>query len=492
MAVLTDQLVQNRGDTERYLDNGRDFIDDDLIHRTLEQQRSPDKKQVMDILAKSRSIETLSLEETAVLLQVTDGDVLQEMVRAGQDIKKNVYDNRIVTFAPFYTGNRCVNNCLYCGFRKENRAIERQVLSLDEVRAEVKVLAGTLGHKRLIAVYGEHPTSDARYIADTLNTIYSVKVPTAHGYGNIRRVNVNAAPMSVSDLRLLHGAGIGTYQVFQETYHHGSYAKLHDPGTIKGDYQWRLYAMHRAFEAGIDDVGIGVLFGLYDWKFEVLGLVRHALELEKVFGIGPHTVSFPRLEPAFNTPYVDIAKHKVRDAEFLRLITVLRLAIPYTGMILTARESAVLRDTALPLGCTQTDASSRIGIGAYSRVDSAQLPDTQQFVLGDTRSLDELIRDLARGGTIVSFCTAGYRCGRTGQNIMQLLKSGREGQFCKLNAILTYKEWLEDFASAETKQAGERVIQCEMAAVETTLPQFYPMLKNKYERIAAGERDLFF
>ncbi|MDD5131665.1 MAG: [FeFe] hydrogenase H-cluster radical SAM maturase HydG [bacterium] len=484
------QIVPKERD--RYLKNGRDFIENESFHKKLQNNRPIDKQEIRDILSKSLAIQTLTLDETAVLLNVDDPQLWQEMRVAGAKVKKKVYDNRIVTFAPFYTGNLCVNDCLYCGFRAGNSGALRRLLTLDEVRREVEVLAGKIGHKRLIAVYGEHPLSNARYIVDTLRTIYAVKIKTPHGYANIRRVNVNAAPQRIEDLKLLHSAGIGTYQVFQETYHHATYAKVHPPKTIKADYRWRLYAMHRAFEAGIDDVGIGVLFGLYDWRFEVLGLVAHARELEEYFGIGPHTVSFPRLEPALNAPYVEDTGYRVLDAELIKLITVLRLAIPYTGMIVTARESAAMRRTVIPLGCTQTDASSRIGIGAYADDQESQKSKRQQFLLGDTRSLDEVVREFAQQGLITSFCTAGYRCGRTGKRIMDLLKSGEEGQFCKLNAILTFREWLNDFASAETREAGEQVIKQEMNEVALQYPHAHTSLMNYYERINAGERDLYF
>jgi 2-iminoacetate synthase len=283
--------------------SGKDFIDDDLIIRTLENNKNPDKKRIHDILSKSMTIETLTLDETAALLNVSDKDILEEMREAALKVKLKVYDNRIVTFAPLYLGNECINNCLYCGFKKDNESANRRVLSMEEIRREVEILAGQIGHKRLIVVYGEHPKTGIDYMVDSLKNIYDVKVKTRKGFGQIRRVNVNAAPMQVEELRKLRDAGIGTYQVFQETYHHETYRKLHPKGTIKGNYAWRLYAMHRAFEAGIDDVGIGSLFGLYDWRFEVMGLVAHSRELETRFGIGPHTISFPRMEPADNAPY---------------------------------------------------------------------------------------------------------------------------------------------------------------------------------------------
>jgi len=249
--------------------------------------------------------------------------------------------------------------------------------------------------------------------------------------------------------------------------------------------------MHRAYEAGIDDVGMGVLFGLADWRFEMLGLVYHAAELERVFGVGPHTISFPRLEPAANAPY-SAHENRIADDVLKKIITVIRLAVPYTGMIITAREGAAMRRAAVTLGVTQTDASSRIGIGAYSDSYDKQEQERQQFLLGDTRSLDELIREFAQMGLITSFCTAGYRCGRTGECIMDLLKTGQEGRFCKLNAIVTFREWLDDFASEATRQAGEKVILSEMEEVRRQMPQAYPMLEEYYKRTSKGERDLYF
>ncbi|MFW5775548.1 MAG: [FeFe] hydrogenase H-cluster radical SAM maturase HydG, partial [Chitinivibrionales bacterium] len=443
--------------------------------------------------AKAESIESLSPEETACLLHVEDPDLVTEMELAAGRIKKKVYDNRIVTFAPLYLSNLCVNNCLYCGLRCENSNMSRDLIDMESLRREVEVLAGRIGHKRLIVVYGEHPKSDIDFMEETIRTIYDVKVRTKKGFGQIRRVNVNAAPLSVENLRRLHEVGIGTYQVFQETYHKPTYAKVHPKGTLKSDYRWRLYCMHRALEAGIDDVGVGALFGLYDWRYEIMGLVHHALELERATGIGPHTVSFPRLEPADNAPIAQQAQYAVDDKDFRKAITVIRLAIPYTGMILTAREDAQMRRDLLPLGITQTDASTRIGIGAYSDAEmTCQAGNKQQFMLGDTRSLDEVIRELAQMGYITSFCTAGYRCGRTGECIMDLLRSGQEGKFCKLNAVLTFREWLDDFASEETKTISEPVVQHEIEEVREKMPKIFDSFFKHYLRTVDGERDLYF
>ena len=469
-----------------------DFIDEDAIEKALNENRHLDTKRIKDILQKSQAIKTLNLDETAALLNVKDEGLWEEIFQAAATLKKKVYDNRIVTFAPLYCSNLCVNNCAYCGFKSDN-SIERKKLTTDEIREEVKILAGKIGHKRLVTVYGEHPDSDVHYIADTLKTIYSVKVKTKNGYGQIRRVNVNCAPLPIADLKILKQAGLGTYQVFQETYHRKTYQKLHPSSTIKGNYHWRLYCMHRALDAGIDDVGIGILFGLYDWKFEVMGLVSHARYLEKCFnGVGPHTVSIPRIEPAMNVSYVSETSYKVSDENFKRLAAVIRLAIPYAGMILTARESPKIRREIIPIGCTQTDASSRIGIGVYSKKYLSQEENRQQFLLGDTRSLDEVIAELARMGYITSFCTAGYRCGRTGDRIMELLRSGKEGQFCKLNAILTFREWLDDFATPQTKTVGEALIIKEIEEVKNRLPSFYLKLVEYYKKIENGERDIYF
>jgi len=476
----------------RYMDQDRCFIDTAAICDMLEENRDCDPARIQAILQKSLAIETLTPDETACLMNVRDPDTLARMEHTAGAVKKKVYDNRIVTFAPLYVSNLCVNNCAYCAFRRSNGDAQRTRLSLEQIKRETEVLAGKIGHKRLIVVYGEHPDSGAEYIASTLQTIAAVNVKTKMGSGRIRRCNVNAAPMSIEDLKILKSVGIGTFQVFQETYHRPTYETVHPQDTIKGDYLWRLYAMHRAMEAGCDDVGIGVLFGLYDWKFEVMALLYHAIELEKRFGVGPHTISFPRLEPADNTPFARNARYAVSDADFRKIVTVIRLSVPYTGMILTAREDADVRTQILPLGCTQTDASSRIGLGAYSRQLDAQEGNRQQFLLGDMRSLDTVVRELAEAGWITSFCTAGYRCSRTGHKIMEMLKCGKEGQFCKLNAVITFREWLDDFATEDTKAIGEKLIQKEIAEIREQIPEWYPALVKVYDRVKAGERDVYF
>ncbi|RFU93876.1 [FeFe] hydrogenase H-cluster radical SAM maturase HydG [Sphaerochaeta halotolerans] len=490
-----EQLI-HQDEIDRYLVDGKDFIDEEQINAALEKNRHSDPSRIREIIAKAFSIELMSSEDVAALLQVTDPDLRNEIAEAAKEIKKQVYDNRVVTFAPLYCGSKCVNRCAYCGFRSDNKSVIRKVLTMDEIREETRVLAGTIGHKRLIIVFGEHPETDADYIAETMNTIYEVKVPVRNGMGEIRRVNVNAAPLPIQDLKKLQKAGIGTFQVFQETYHHETYSKVHPSDTLKGNYRWRLYALHRAMDAGIDDVAIGALFGLYDWKFEVMGMVAHARDLERLYNIGPHTISFPRLTPAVGTNF-DHSKHQVSDEDFTHLIAVLRLAIPYAGMIITNRETPQIMESVIDM-CTQRDAESKIGIGDYADTyRKEQIAEREQFMLNDTSSLDQVIQKLAKSGHITSFCTAGYRCGRTGDKIMGLLKSGKEGCFCKLNAVLTFQEWLEDFASEETKEIGEKLIQQEIAEIRERVPKDFSQASftkflADYKKIQHGERDLYF
>lgn len=494
--VNIEEWINNRykpKQAEKYLlPDGKDFIDDGYIDFVLSANRAPDPEKVKDIIAKSLNIETLTLDEAACLINVEDKSLIKQMEEAALKVKKKVYDNRIVTFAPLYLGNFCVNDCLYCGFRASNKNSKRRVLSIEDIKKEAEVLAGEIGHKRLIVVYGEHPKNDTDYMIESIKAIYGVKKKTKNGFGSIRRVNVNAPPLTIEDLKRLHQIGIGTYQVFQETYSHKRYEELHPRGTIKADYRWRLYSMHRSQEAGVDDVGLGVLFGLYDWRFEALALLEHSRQLEERFGIGPHTISFPRLEPADNTPFTMEEGYKVSDEDFKKLITVIRLSVPYTGMIITARETPRIRRDALSLGITQTDASTKIGVGAYAGKSLEQEGDKQQFLLGDTRSLDEVIREFASMGYISSFCTAGYRCGRTGKCIMDLLRSGEEGKFCKLNAVLTFREWLDDFASEDTKRAAEPVMRKEIEELRSRMPKIFPEFMKYYEKIKKGERDLYF
>lgn len=488
------EQVVKQDEIDKYLVNGKDFIDEKTIYEKLSNNRNPDKEYIRDIIEKSLSITRLGPDETAALLNVEDEDLWEELYEAADKVKHKVYDNRIVFFAPLYCSNLCVNSCIYCGFRKENPEEKRRILSMEEIKRETEAVIDE-GHKRMIVVYGEHPLSDADYMADSIKTVYDVRRKAKNGYGNIRRVNVNAAPMSISDLRKLQEVGIGTYQVFQETYNHALYEKLHPAGP-KSNYLWRLYSLHRAFDAGIDDVAIGALFGLYNWRFEVMALMYHTIDLERQFGgIGPHTISFPRMTPAVGSDFSTQSKYLVNDDDFKKLVTVLRLSVPYTGLIVTARERPEVRKEAIKVGCTQMDASTRIDIGGYSERANEQNQDKQQFMLGDTRKLDDVIRELAQKGMITSFCTAGYRCGRTGDKIMCLLRDCTEGKFCKLNAVLTFREYLDDYASEETKLVGEQLISKEIEEIRS-MP-FYKQhnliekFDEYYERISNGERDIY-
>jgi 2-iminoacetate synthase len=481
----------------KYLINGKDFINEDDIFSTLEKNKNPDPKFIRDILQKSLSIKTLSPNETAALLHVNSPDLWEEINQSALEVKKKVYDNRIVFFAPLYCANYCVNNCDYCGFREDNKREVRRMLTMDEIRREtVSVL--NEGHKRLILVFGEHPLTDVDYMVDAIKSVYSVEeiAPVSGHPTNIRRVNINAAPMEMAKLKKLKEAGIGTYQVFQETYHHETYRSVHPKNTIKGNYQWRLYALHRAIEAGLDDVAIGALFGLYDWRFEVMGLLHHTLDLERQFGIGPHTISFPRMTPASGSWLSANSKYHVSDDDFKKLVAVLRLSVPTAGMIVTAREKAEIKREVIKLGCTQTDASTRIGIGAYSDQKSEEDLDKKQFTIGDPRDLDEVIREVGQMGFISSFCTAGYRCGRTGETIMGMLSHCVEGKFCKLNAVLTFREYLSDYASMGTREIGEPLILKEISEIESmdyflNRPHLLHKFREEYSEILGGKRDLY-
>lgn len=320
---------------DKYIPNGHHFIDETSINAVLTSAKAKpanDPVRIREILAKSRAIETLQLEETADLIHVTDPKLIEEMAETALSIKKSVYDNRIVMFAPLYMSNLCVNRCVYCGFRSGNEEQKRRMLTMDEVRQEIELLAGKIGHKRLIAVYGEHPKTSTEYIAETIQTAYDEQVKSPKGTPvGIRRVNVNAAPLPIEDLRVLKKVGIGTFQVFQETYHRETYTTLHPAGTVKGNYDWRTTCFHRALEAGVDDVGLGVLYGLYDWQFELLSIISHARDLEQQFGIGPHTISVPRLEPASGTDLPQTSPYLIDDDIFKRIVLITRLSVPYTA-----------------------------------------------------------------------------------------------------------------------------------------------------------------
>jgi 2-iminoacetate synthase len=464
--------------------HAEDFIDDGRLERLASGADLVDVARLREVIAKALDKHALSVEETAVLLHARDPELREEIFSAARDLKQRVYGNRIVLFAPLYLGNLCVNNCAYCGFQRKNKDAVRRTLDMEEIRQQV-VAMEKQGHKRLIVVFGEHPRYDADFIATCIRDIYDVRT----GHGEIRRVNVNAAPFDHAGFKTIKAAGIGTYQIFMETYHHKTYARVHPRGTPKGDYLWRLDALNRAFEVGQDDLGIGALFGLTDWRFDVLGLVSHAVFLKNRYGCGPHTISFPRLRPASG---MDIGRdHLVSDEDFKFLIAVLRLAVPYTGLILTARETAELRRSAMEFGVSQIDAGSCIELGGYTEQTCGQRMEREQFTLGDLRSLDTVIRELTEQGHIPSFCTACYRLGRTGEHFMEFAIPGFIKRFCTPNAVATFMEYLVDYATPETKKAGLAQIQVELDKLEDS-----PMKQQLLDRLRriqeTDERDMVF
>lgn len=463
---------------------GADFIDPGHLHSLLGQE--PDPAHVRELIQKSLSKQSLSVEETAILLNAETPDLIEEIQEGARELKRRVYGNRIVLFAPLYIGNHCVNDCSYCGFRTSNKEAVRRTLSSDELSGQVCALVDQ-GHKRLILVYGEHPEYDADFIADTVRQVYSIK----RGKGEIRRVNINAAPLDHEGFRKVHEAGIGTYQIFQETYHPETYAKIHPPKTMKGDFLWRLDSLSRAFEAGCDDVGIGALFGLYDWRYETLGLVRHATHLQERFNCGPHTISFPRMQPAHHV-HLD-GQYLVNDDQFKRLVAILRLAVPYTGLILTAREKPELRREVMAFGVSQIDAGSRIELGGYTEAGDAQQQhiEREQFRLGDVRTLDEVIRELAQDGYIPSFCTACYRLGRTGEHFMEFAVPGFIEKLCTPNALFSGIEYAVDYASPETRAELEKVEKETLDSMDDGARR--EKTTEKIRRIKqTDERDLYF
>ncbi|MCX6240638.1 MAG: [FeFe] hydrogenase H-cluster radical SAM maturase HydG [Bacteroidetes bacterium] len=458
------------------------FLDPDEIRGFINNAR-PSKERVREIIAKSLDKQRLTLEETASLIQASDPELIEEIKQGAKILKDTIYGQRIVLFAPLYVGNLCINTCAYCGFKSTNKAIRRVTLTKDDLVAQVKALEDA-GQKRLILVYGEHPKYDAKFIAETVGIVYSVR----SGPGEIRRVNINAAPMDIDGFRIVKDAKIGTYQIFQETYHEETYAKVHLQG-IKRNFEWRLTALDRAQEAGIDDVGIGALFGLYDWRFDLLGLLRHANHFEAVYNVGPHTISFPRIQYASQ---LNIDKsHLVSDADFTRLVAILRLAVPYTGLILTARETAAIRDEIMQFGVSQIDGGTNIEMGGYANKEHAETQDIdlEQFQINDNRSLNEIIDELLQHDYIPSFCTSCYRKGRTGEHFMEFSVPGFIKRYCQPNALLTLAEYLEDYAPEDTREKGYILIRKKLN--EIGQDSFRQDLIKKLEQIKEGKRDVY-
>jgi 2-iminoacetate synthase len=463
-------------------DGKANFVNEQAIHDCLRSADACEPARVRAILDKARSLEGLSFGEVAVLIGVRDKQLLEEIFAAARAVKEEIYGSRLVMFAPLYVTNRCVNECSYCAFRAANKDLVRRTLTQQEIAAETKVIVEQ-GHKRVLLVAGEcYPKGKGMdYVIDAIGTVYA----TQSGRGEVRRVNVNVAPPSVDDLRRLKDAGIGTYQCFQETYHRETYAKVHLRGP-KADFDWRATVMDRAMQAGIDDVGIGPLFGLHDWRFELLAMLQHIHHLEQRFGCGPHTISVPRLEAAAGSEFALHPPYAVSDDDFLKIIAILRLAVPYTGMIMSTRETPEMRRKSFEIGISQTSAGSRTDPGGYEL--AAGDFNTAQFAVGDTRPLDEVVREIAAMGFTPSFCTACYRAGRTGADFMDLAKPGAIKYHCEPNALSTFTEYLEDYASAETKSAGSRHIVRQIATMNDQQNKIAQPMMN---RVRAGERDVF-
>ncbi|MDI6825841.1 MAG: [FeFe] hydrogenase H-cluster radical SAM maturase HydG [Candidatus Aenigmarchaeota archaeon] len=457
--------------------NIKDIINEREIHNILEETQKPFSGKILEILNKSLKKKGLTLEEVGYLLHTQDPRLIEKMFKVASKIKREIYGERLVFFAPLYVSSFCVNDCEYCGFHRRNPT-PRKKLTLEEVRQQVIILEN-MGHKRLLLEFGEHPIENPiDYVVDVIKTIYNTK----SGRGEIRRVNVNIAATTVENYRKLKAAGIGTYQLFQETYHRKTYKKMHNGP--KADYKRQLFAHDRAFEGGIDDVGLGVLFGLYDYKFEVLCLVSHAQYLDKKFGVGPHTFSVPRWQPAETVNWIQ-PPYTVSEDELLKIIAILRMAVPYTGMIISTRERPEIRAKAFEIGISQTSAASRTSPGGYGTKK-----ELAQFSLSDHRTMDEVLKSILKQELLPSFCTACYRLGRTGQKFMSLAKPGNIQNFCRPNAILTFKEYLEDYASEQVKVLGLKIINKFLKQISDD--NIRKETQIRLERIENGERDLYF
>ncbi len=461
--------------------NTSNIINEDAIVQTLEKAARRDAAAVRDVLAKARQLKGLDSDDIAVLAAVSDPDLLKALFDTARIVKETIYGRRLVLFAPLYISNLCSNECLYCAFRARNTAVHRRALRQDEIRREVDILIRQ-GHKRILLVAGEaYPKDGFEYILRAIETIYDTHV----GPGQIRRVNVNIAPLTRDEFKRLKAAQIGTYQLFQETYHRQTYARVHVAGK-KSDYDWRVTAMDRAMEAGIDDVGIGVLFGLCDWRFELLALMQHIAHLEKHFGVGPHTISVPRLEPATGSDMATHPPQPVSDVDFRKIVAILRLAVPYTGIIMSTRETPKMRRETFALGVSQISAGSRTNPGGYA--EGEDILEEAQFSLGDHRPLDEVVGDIAALGYIPSFCTGCYRLGRTGQDFMDMAKPGLIKEHCDPNALSTFLEYLLDYGSDKTRAAGEALIQKALTEMNDNARE---RSTSMLEKVRQGRRDVF-
>jgi len=465
------------------------FIDRDKLHGLL-QRGTPDTAEVDRIIAKARELKGLDLDDVAALVRVTDPAGLEKIRAAAEFVKDTIYGKRLVLFAPVYTGNECSNSCTYCAFRQENDAIQRTTLTNAQIQSEVRVLLKE-GHKRILLICGEKEGVPVEDFISGIRAAYAVQ----EGRASIRRINVEIAPLSTDDFRKLAQEKIGTYVCFQESYDPVVYRKYHLKGP-KADYRNRLYVMHRAMEAGIHDVGIGALFGLGDWRFELLAMMEHARDLEEKFDCGPHTVSVPRIEPAEGAPVANHVPHPVSDEDFKKIVALIRIALPYTGIIMSTRETEAMRTELFRYGVSQISAGSRTNPGAYSEGDDQ--PDEAamgaQFALGDHRSLAEVVDKLTDDGYLPSFCTGCYRKGRVGADFMDLAKPGLIKQFCLPNSLFTFKEYLKDYASPELRAKGEALCAQVLEEADDGTAQG-KTLQNRIrlgvKKVDAGERDVY-
>ncbi len=458
------------------------IIDSEKIENYLKNSKVPDGKELDEILAHAKELKGISFEEAERLLLVEDEKGIEKLAETANFIKESIYGKRLVIFAPLYVSNLCNNECLYCAFRRSNKMITRNTLTLEQIAKETEALIEQ-GHKRVLLVSGEGLGKSALdYTIDAMRTIYSVKTPKC----NIRRINVNIAAMEADDYKRLNTAGIGTYQLFQETYHEDTYRKMHKSGP-KSDYIYHLGAMDRAMEGGISDVGVGILFGLTDYKYEILALLQHIKHLENRFGVGPHTISVPRLEPATGSEISANPPSPVTDSDFRKIIAILRITVPYTGIILSTRETAEMRREALHLGVSQISAGSKSDPGGYTKKDHADA----QFSLGDHRSLHEVIEDIVDFDHIPSFCTGCYRLGRVGKDFMDLAKPGAIKAHCYPNAIFTFTEYLEDFADEKLKGKGYALIE-KTIRESITNEKLAEGVRKNMDAIKKGKRDIYY
>lgn len=460
-----------------------DFLDENIINQIISdvEKKSENSEIVREILKKAEKAEGITDEEAAILLSIKDENLLEEMYTVSKKIKEKIYGKRIVMFAPLYISNYCVNNCRYCGYKHCNDELFRKKLNSEELIAEVKALE-KLGHKRIALEAGEDPINcSIDYVLDCIKDIYSIKFKN----GSIRRINVNIAATTVENYKRLKEAEIGTYILFQESYHKPTYEYFHLQGPKK-DYEYHTTAMFRAREAGIDDVGIGVLYGLYDYKYETIAMIRYANELEKVTGVGPHTISVPRLRPAENVS-LENYPHLVADKDFKKLVAVLRLAVPYTGLIISTREEAGFRDEIIDIGISQVSSGSCTGVGGYSEREK-NIDEKPQFELGDNRSPMEMLKSLIESGYIPSYCTACYRNGRTGDRFMEIAKSGQINVMCEANALMTLKEFLLDYADEDLRALGDRFIMETLEKMPNE--EFKAKIRENLKLIESGVRDI--